>query len=92
MPAADAFGSKRGFTVPVGTWLDAEGRRLGPLVANTPGVQEIADPAKVERLFQSKGKHERFAAWTLLFYALWHRAHVLGRPPCGDVFETLANV
>ncbi len=30
------------------------------------------------------------AAWSLLFYALWHRTHVLGQPPEGDVFQTLA--
>jgi asparagine synthase (glutamine-hydrolysing) len=91
VPAADAFGGKRGFTVPVGAWIGAEARRLGPLVARTPGVQEIADPAKVDRLFHSKGKHERFAAWTLLFYALWHRAHILGKPADGDVFHCLSE-
>ena len=31
-----------------------------------------------------------FACWKLLFYALWHRRHILGLPPAGDVFETLA--
>jgi asparagine synthase (glutamine-hydrolysing) len=45
----------------------------------------------VERLFQSKGKHERFAAWTLLFYALWHRAHILGKPADGDIFHCLSE-
>jgi asparagine synthase (glutamine-hydrolysing) len=32
-----------------------------------------------------------FAAWKLLFYALWHRRHIVGLPPAGDVFETLAR-
>ena len=32
-----------------------------------------------------------FACWKLLFYALWHRRHILGLPPAGDVFETLAT-
>ena len=26
----------------------------------------------------------------LLFYALWHRRHILGLPPAGDVFQTLS--
>ena len=34
--------------------------------------------------------HAGFAAWHLLFYALWHRRHVEGRRPEGDVFEALA--
>jgi asparagine synthase (glutamine-hydrolysing) len=33
-----------------------------------------------------------FASWKLLFYALWHRRHIMGLPPVGDVFETLAAV
>jgi asparagine synthase (glutamine-hydrolysing) len=92
-PAARPFAPKQGFTVPVGQWIGNQGVRLGKLVARQPGVAEIADPAKVEALFaRSNGRRHGFAAWILLFYALWHRAHVLGRPPCGDVFETLANV
>jgi asparagine synthase (glutamine-hydrolysing) len=31
------------------------------------------------------------AAWMLLFYALWHRIHVEGCLPEGDVFEVLAK-
>jgi asparagine synthase (glutamine-hydrolysing) len=92
VPAADAFGGKRGFTVPVGAWISAESRRLGPLVAKAPGIQEIADPAKVERLFLAEGKHQRFASWVLLFYALWHRAHILGKAPDGDIFHCLSEI
>jgi asparagine synthase (glutamine-hydrolysing) len=55
-------------------------------------VEEIADPAKVIGLF-GRIAHGRdgMAAWRLLFYALWHRRHILGLPPSGDVFETLAQ-
>jgi asparagine synthase (glutamine-hydrolysing) len=31
-----------------------------------------------------------FACWQVLFYAPWHRRPILGLPPMGDVFETLA--
>jgi asparagine synthase (glutamine-hydrolysing) len=92
VPAAQALAAKRGFTVPVGAWIARESQRLAPLVAKAPGVREIADPDRVARLFQSDGKHERFAAWALLFYALWHRAHALGRSPDGDVFHCLAEM
>ncbi|HEY0207408.1 MAG TPA: asparagine synthase-related protein, partial [Acetobacteraceae bacterium] len=93
MPAARPFASKQGFTVPVGAWIAAQGARLGPLVAAQPGVAEIADPDRVAALFRAagSGRHEGFAAWTLLFYALWHRTHILGRTPAGGVFETLAS-
>ena len=80
-----------GFTVPVGRVDRAEGARLGPLVARAPGVAEIADAAAVEALFRAEGKRAGFAAWTLLFWALWHRRHALGLRPDGDVFHCLAS-
>ncbi|MBI3711280.1 MAG: asparagine synthase (glutamine-hydrolyzing) [Proteobacteria bacterium] len=87
--AAGAFAPKRGFTVPVAPWMAAVGARLGPLVARQPAIAEIAEPDAVRRLFTTAGKRESFAAWTLLFYSLWHRRHILGRLPEGDVFACL---
>lgn len=88
-PAAQAFAKKKGFTVPVGEWIAAEGARIGPLVAAQAGVAERCHPDAVAALFQSTGKRERFAAWTLLFFALWHQRHILGIATDGDVFEAL---
>ncbi|MFQ5939404.1 MAG: asparagine synthase (glutamine-hydrolyzing) [Alphaproteobacteria bacterium] len=90
LPEAEPFTRKRGFTVPVAEWIARRGTTLGPLVAAQPGVAEICEPAAVARLFAGRGKRRGFAAWTLLFYALWHRYHVLGLEPEGDAFETLA--
>jgi asparagine synthase (glutamine-hydrolysing) len=91
-PAAEPFKPKQGFTVPIGAWIAGVGERLGPLVAARPCVAEIAKPDRVAALFRHAAgeKHRGFAAWHLLFYALWHRRHVEGRRPEGDVFEVLA--
>ena len=92
-PAARPFARKQGFTVPVGAWIAAQAGRLGPLVAAEPGVAEIAEPGRVTALFRAAaGRRESAAAWHLLFYALWHRTHILGLPPAGDTFETLAAI
>ena len=91
LPQSDPFSKKRGFTVPVAEWIQRRGRELGPLVAAQPGVAEICDPSAVQSLFRNRGKHQSFAAWTLLFYALWHRRHILGLEPVGDVFDSLAT-
>jgi len=93
LPAAEPFKAKQGFTVPIGAWIERVGERLGPLVAAQPGVAEIARPDRVAALFRHAGgeKHRGFAAWHLLFYALWHRRHVEGRRPEGDVFEVLSE-
>ncbi len=90
LPAARPFAPKQGFTVPVGTWIAGRGARLGPLVAAQAGVAAIAEPDRVIALFRNAaGRRESHAAWTLLFYALWHRAHIEARPMAGDVFEVL---
>ncbi len=90
-PEARPFAPKQGFTVPVGAWIAGQGARLGPLVAASPAVAAIAEPGRVRALFREAGsRHNGFAAWTLLFYALWHRAHIQGLPSAGDAFETLS--
>ncbi len=91
-PACEPFRPKQGFTVPIGAWIAEDGARLGPLVARQPGVAAIAKPDRVEALFRAaSGKREGFAAWHLLFYALWHARHIEGRDVSGDVFATLAG-
>jgi asparagine synthase (glutamine-hydrolysing) len=89
LPASDPFAPKRGFTVPVAEWL-ATRPELGALLAMQPAIDEICLPGAVETLFRTPGRKSGFAAWTLLFYALWHRRHIRGLPPVGDVFETLS--
>ena len=91
LPQARPFAPKQGFTVPIAAWIAGQGARLGPLVASQPGVADIAAPDKVAALFRAAaGRREGFAAWSLLFYALWHRAHIEALPTEGDVFEVLA--
>jgi asparagine synthase (glutamine-hydrolysing) len=92
VPAAAPMARKRGFTVPVAEWIGRRGAQLGPLVAAQPGIAELCLPGSVEKLFlHTEQRHAGFAAWTLLFYALWHRQHIERRPPAGDVFATLAS-
>jgi len=76
--------------VPIGAWLDARAKRLAPPLAADEAVAELVPPGAVAALFRSPlGKRQAFAAWTLLFYALWYRRHVRGQRADGDVFETL---
>jgi asparagine synthase (glutamine-hydrolysing) len=92
LPVARPFAPKQGFTVPIGEWIKGRGAELGPLVAAQPGVAEIAHPDRVESLFRNirRWRHG-FACWKLLFYALWHRRHILGLPAEGNVFEALSS-
>src|SRR5579883_2389828 len=92
VPATAAFARKQGFTVPVGEWIERRGATLGPLVADQACIQEICEPGAVAKLFShARARRLGFAAWTLLFYALWHRHHIRRRPIAGDVFAALAD-
>jgi len=92
LPAAQPFARKRGFTVPVAEWIAGKGAALGPLVAAQAGVNEVCDGDAVRALYRAPmDKRRGFAAWTLLFYALWHRRHIEGGAPAGDVIETLSS-
>jgi asparagine synthase (glutamine-hydrolysing) len=91
VPIAEPFAAKRGFTVPVGAWIAGRAGELAPLLARQPGIEALCRRGAVENLFHSRGKRESFAQWLLLFYALWHRRHILGLAPAGDVFSTLAS-
>ncbi len=91
LPDSRAFERKRGFTVPVVEWIARHGAKLGPLVAAQPGIDEICRPGAVAPQFGAHGKRAGYAAWTLLFYALWHRRHARGLESAGDVFDTLSS-
>jgi asparagine synthase (glutamine-hydrolysing) len=91
LPVSKPFSRKRGFTVPVGEWISERGRTLGELVAKQPGIQEACHVDSIPGLFQATDTKAGKAAWTLLFYALWHRAHILGLEPTGNVMETLSD-
>ena len=86
LPPSKPFSTKRGFTVPVEEWI-ARRPDLGALVAAQEAIREICRPGTVESLFRGPGKRAGFAAWLLLFYALWHRRHIQDLKPAGDVFE-----
>ncbi|MDE8348801.1 MAG: asparagine synthase (glutamine-hydrolyzing) [Acidocella sp.] len=93
LPAAQPFAKKQGFDVPIGTWIAAQGAMLGELVAQNPLIQELAAPEKIRALFaRAHEKRAGFAAWVLLFTALWHRHHILNLAPAGDVFSTLRQL
>ena len=90
------FAPKRGFTVPVAEWIAQEAGHIGPLIAAQAGIAEICIPAAVDALFSAFARgqaHKRAgnAAWLLLFYAVWHQVHIVGRSPKTDVFDLLAS-
>jgi len=90
LPEAQPFSKKRGFTVPVGEWIAEQGGSVGQLVAAQDCIQAICTPQAVQDIFTSRGGRASKAAWTLLFYALWHKIHIEGIPCDGDTCDVLS--
>jgi asparagine synthase (glutamine-hydrolysing) len=90
MPAAHPYAKKRGFTVPVGEWIAFKGQRIGHMVGAQECIQAICAPDAVQDVFALPVGRAGKAAWTLLFYALWHKIHIQGVAPDGDVFDVLS--
>ncbi len=78
-PAADPWAKKKGFTVPVASWI---ARRTGDLALTIPEVKavaEVCDVDAVQAVFtDDRQAHNR---WPLLFFALWSLIHLEGAEP-----------
>lgn len=90
VPAAEPYARKTGFNPPVAEWMAAHQPSLGILIGCQPGVREIFRQEYVSRAFADLKKHHQ-AAWSLLFYALWHSHHVLQLPCGGTILEVLGQ-
>ena len=89
-PAYPAFAKKKGFNTPVGRWIEDRADDLSLLVAAQPGVRALMDTEEVESIFLNASRHSQ-PAWSLLFYALWHNARILGLPSDDDIEAVLSE-
>jgi asparagine synthase (glutamine-hydrolysing) len=90
VPESAAFARKTGFVPPVGEWIAAQECRLEELVAAQPGVAETFSGDFVRAVLIDAAANAQ-AAWSLVFYALWHSRHVLGLSADGTIDEVLAE-
>jgi len=87
-PQSGAWARKKGFKPPVGGWIARRGETLARQIAAQPGVAAIVPREVVLRCIADAGQDSQ-PAWSLLFYALWHSAHVMGIDPYGSIGEVL---
>jgi asparagine synthase (glutamine-hydrolysing) len=78
-PAAEPWAKKKGFTVPVASWIAPRAGDLGPRIAGVKAVAEVCDVDAVRAVFtDEKQAHNR---WPLMFFALWSLIHLEGAKP-----------
>lgn len=87
-PAARPYEKKTAFNPPVGEWIAAKKPLVESLVLAEPGIAEAFTNDDVHRVFFDPEKNPQ-AAWSLLFYALWHSHHVVGTSAEGTVEDVL---
>jgi asparagine synthase (glutamine-hydrolysing) len=78
-PAADPWGKKKGFTVPVAAWIGPRAADLGPRIAACEGIAQVCDVDAVRAVFAEDRNVQ--ARWPLLFYAVWWSIHVARATP-----------
>jgi asparagine synthase (glutamine-hydrolysing) len=82
-PAADPWGRKKGFTVPVDAWIAPRAGEIATRIGQVEAVRRILGPdAGAAFGAQAAGR------WPLLFFALWSLIHLEGAAPA----EALAAV
>ena len=89
LPEAAAFAKKKGFNPPVGAWIAEGDPAVRELIAHQPGLAAVIAPA-LSLTVLSQAALRPQAAWSLVFYALWHSRHVLGVSAEGTVAEVLS--
>ena len=78
-PAAEPWAKKRGFTVPVASWIAPRAALLAKSLADVESVRAACDADTVRAVFTDDTHASR--RWPLLFLGLWGRIHVDGEAP-----------
>jgi len=93
-PQAGAWARKKGFKPPVGGWIARRGAALADQIAHQPGVAQVVPNEVVQAVIANAAENSQ-PAWSLLHYALWHSAHVMGistEGTIGDVLDEAVRV
>ena len=78
-PAAEPWAKKKGFTVPVETWIHPRRLELAETLPKVEAVRAALDPEKVRAIFlDDDTAHARYP---LLFLGLWGRIQTEGATP-----------
>ncbi|WP_369060984.1 asparagine synthase C-terminal domain-containing protein [Caulobacter sp. 73W] len=87
-PAADPWGKKKGFTVPVAAWIAPRAGDIAPRLAGLKAVRETCDLDAVRSVFADDAHASK--RWPLLFFGLWSLIHLDGLAP-DDALRTLLD-
>ena len=84
-PAADPWGRKKGFTVPVNAWIAPRAGDIAERIGKVAAVRNVLG-ADAGAMFASEGAER----WPLLFFAVWALIHLEGASP-SDALAAVAG-
>jgi len=88
-PAAEPWARKKGFTVPVASWIAPRAGDLALTIPEVKAVAEVCDVDAVHAVFtDDRQAHNR---WPLLFFALWSLIHLDGAEPTAALASLLGE-
>lgn len=88
-PAAEPWAKKKGFTVPVASWIAPRAGDLALTIPEVKAVAEVCDVDAVHAVFtDDRQAHNR---WPLLFFALWSLIHLDGAEPTAALASLLGE-
>ena len=94
-PEARAFGRKKGFTVPVGYWIEKKADKISELLSRSEAIRKYAGEFDLKKLFANSAKSNALLCWRLMYFAAWHRLHIeapgAGPDYQGDFFQLLGE-
>ncbi|MEM7072028.1 MAG: asparagine synthase (glutamine-hydrolyzing) [Pseudomonadota bacterium] len=89
LPDAPALAGKKGFTVPVGSWIAEMAPRLGPLLARQNQLGELLHIARLDHFFTHQHRRHSAACWQILALAVWLRVHMDGVDPASHTLWSI---
>lgn len=90
LPSAKPFLKKRGFTVPVGSWIAQQHDMLAPLVIRQPELKSLINTSLIPGLYRDAAT-SGLLAWRVLFLALWNQIHIHGADHNQPIPEILSH-
>ena len=94
-PEARAFGRKKGFTVPVGYWIEKKADQITELLSHSEAIRKYAPDINLIELFANSAKRNALLCWRLMYFAAWHQLHIeapgAGPNYQGDLFQLLGE-
>ncbi|MEM7070625.1 MAG: asparagine synthase (glutamine-hydrolyzing) [Pseudomonadota bacterium] len=90
-PLSNAFGRKRGFSVPVANWLYRHRKHLVVLIKRQKMLEQWMKLQTVEHLFEKQFDQHFVLCWHLLVFIVWYKIHIECKKPndFGDLFTLL---